>query len=135
MSTPLPLETDPIDLLLGPDNDLVIGTDLQFTTGLTAIAQACRIALQMFQDEWFLDLDAGMPYWQDILGQKPDVAIPAAGMAARDALMSVPGVTDVPILNITFDGSTRKMSIPWQVSTAFGDTQPDTIAARTPGAA
>jgi hypothetical protein len=134
MSTPLPLETDPIDLLLGPDNDLVVTTDLQFTTGLTAIAQACRIALQMFQEEWFLDLDAGMPYWQAILGQKPDVSIPAAGIAARSELMSVPGVIDVPLLDVTYDGPTRKMTIKWQVSTAFGDTQPDVIAPRTPGA-
>ena len=124
----LPLSTNPRDLLLGPDNDLVVTTDLQFAYGIQAVAQSCRIAIQMFAGEWFLNLDAGIPYWQAILGFKPAVAIAAAQIAFRTMLLSVDGVVDVLVLNITFDGATRAMNVQWQVSTALGDTPVDTIA-------
>lgn len=124
----LPLSDEPRDLLLGDDNDLVITTDLQFTKGITAVAQSCRIALQMFAGEWFLDLDAGIPYWDSILAQKPDVAIKAARIAFRSELLTSDGVIDVLKLGVTYDGDTRTMSITWQVLTALGETPVDSIA-------
>lgn len=129
----LPLETDPRDLLLGPNNDLVITTDLQFSTGIAAIAQSCRIALQMFAGEWFLDLDAGIPYWDQILAQKSTVAKTAAAIAFRSELSLVSGVIDVTTLDVEFDGPTRTLTITWQVQTAFGETPVDTIALATSG--
>src|ERR1700690_705374 len=107
-----PLLTAPRDLALDPiTGDLVVGTDLSFTSGLQAVAQSCRIALQLFRGEWFLNLDQGIPYFQSILGQKPSIAIPAARLAFAAALRGVAGVTTVPVLNVTFDGPTRTMTI------------------------
>jgi hypothetical protein len=123
----LPLSTNPRDLLLGPNNDLVVTTDLQFTYGIAAVAQSCRIALQMFAGEWFLNLDAGIPYWQAILGFKPATAIAAAQIAFRQQLLAVDGVLDVLVLNIPYTGTTRTMNVQWQVSTGLGDTPVDTI--------
>lgn len=124
----LPLSDEPRDLLLGLDNDLVITTDLAFTTGIAAVAQSCRIALQMFAGEWFLDLDAGIPYWDSILAQKPDVAIKAARIAFRSELLASDGVIDVTKLVVTYDGSARTMTIVWQVLTELGETPADSIA-------
>lgn len=123
----LPLINDPRDLLLGDDNDLVVTTDLAFTRGAGAIAQSCRIALQMFAGEWFLDLDAGIPYWDSILAQKPGVAVQAARIAFRSELAAVDGVVDITELDVTFDGPTRTMTITWQVLTQFGETPADSI--------
>ena len=65
---PQPLENEPRDLLLDITNDLVIESDdFVFARGIDAVTQSCRIALQMFEEEWFLDLDVGIPYWQNIL--------------------------------------------------------------------
>lgn len=125
---------EPRDLLLGPDNDLVITDDLQFTAGLAAIAQDCRIAMLMFQGEWFLDLDAGIPYWQSILGQKTTVAKKAAAIAIRSALLAVDGVQEVTKLEVSVDVS-RRMKVKWQVRCAFGETPADTIVLRIAGAA
>jgi hypothetical protein len=89
----MPLLTDPIDLLLDDNNDLVFRDgDLVFSTGIEAVVQACRIVMQMFRGEWFLNLDAGLPYWESILGQKPAVAIQAATMYIRRELELVDGV-------------------------------------------
>lgn len=127
----MPLLTDPIDLLLDDDNDLVIEDgDLKFSKGIDAVVQQCRIALQMFQGEWFLDLDAGIPYWQSILGHKPKVAIEAARIFMRGELERVDGVDEVTKLDIVYGGATRTLTVTWQVSTVFGETPADEIELR-----
>ncbi len=128
------LETDPIDLLLDEDNDIVITTDLQFSRGLPAVVQSGRIALQMFQEEWFLDLDAGIPYWTKILGQKPNIASEAARLAFRSTLEEIDSVLGVLQLDVEFDPVTRNMDINWRVRCEFGDTDVDTIAISVGGA-
>jgi hypothetical protein len=122
------LETDPIDLLLDDDNDLVITTDLQFSRGIPAVSQAGRIALQMFQEEWFLDLDVGIPYWAKILGQKPKTAITAARLAFQAALEDIDSVLGILQLDIEYLQETRDLEITWRVRCEFGDTDADTIS-------
>lgn len=129
----LPLAQQPRDLLLGPDNDLVVsGSDLQFSRGVPSVAQSCRIALQMFKEEWFLDLDQGIPYFDAILGAKPTVGIRAATIAFRQALQNVDGVLDILELDVEFV-SARRLDVTFQVRTALGDTVPDTIAVSVGG--
>jgi len=123
----LPLVDEPRDLLLDADGDLVITTDLQWTYGIDAVVQSCRIALQMFQGEWFLDLDAGIPYWDQILGQKPAIAIAVARDEFRRELLTVSGVLEVIRLDVTFNGATRALTVVWQVRTALGETPVDTL--------
>jgi hypothetical protein len=117
----------PRDLLVDNTNDMVVTTDAQWSRGLVAVAQSCRIKLQLFAGEWFLNLDAGVPYWDQILAQKDPVAIKAANIAFRQALLEVDDVLSVTRLDITFDRKTRTMRIVWQVNTVFGETPPDTL--------
>lgn len=122
-----PLENEPRDLLLGPDNDLVITTDLDWARGITAIAQECRIRLMMFRGEWFLDLDAGIPYYDEILGQKPAAAIEVARLELRATLLEIEGVVEVTRLEVAFEPTTRTLTITWQVRTTLGETPVDTL--------
>lgn len=127
----MPLITDPLDVKIGDDNVVVFENgDLVLVSGLDAIVQGCRIVLQMFQGEWFLNLDVGIPYWQSILGQKPAVAIAAARIFFRRELEAVEGVERVTKLDISYTGATRTLSITWQVTTVFGDTPVDEIDLR-----
>src|SRR5687768_16017759 len=104
----MPLETDPIDLLDDDDNKIVFENgDLVFSTGIQAIVQQCRIAMQMFQGEWFLNLDAGLPYWESILGQKPTTAMQAAQIYVRRELELVDGVVEVLKLETIYVRETR----------------------------
>jgi len=128
-----PLTDEPRDLLLNENNDLVIGTDLDFSRGIAAVTQSCRIALQIFLEEWFLDLDIGIPYWQSILGQKPSVAIAAARIFIAQELRAVEGVLDILKLEVSYEPTERKLIINWQVSTGLGDTPVDTIAINVGG--
>ena len=112
------LATDPIDLLLDSDGDMVVDSDLHFSTGAEAVAQGIRIRLQMFKGEWFLDLDTGVPYWDDLLGAKYNEV--RARAAFRDAIVSAPGVDELITLKVTFDGATRTLAVSWEVRCAFG---------------
>jgi hypothetical protein len=127
------LEADPIDWKLDDDNDLII--PLSYTSGIEACLQGIRIRLQLWRGEWFLDLDAGMPYLPTedgavderaaILGQKFDSI--KTRVAVRKEILSTPGVVDVPELRTTFDGPTRTLAIEFRAKTAFGDTDLEVI--------
>lgn len=109
---------DPIDLLLDDEGDLVLTSDLEFSTGLQAVAQGIRIRIQTFKGEWFLDLDHGVPYYQDLLGQKFNEI--KARAAFRTAIITAPGVTELTTLGVTFDRQTRALEVSWEVRSIFG---------------
>jgi hypothetical protein len=64
---------------------------IRLTNTLTEeVIQTLRIGLLLFQGEWFLDPDQGMPYFQTILGQKTPLGI--ISQIFRSAILQVPGV-------------------------------------------
>jgi hypothetical protein len=123
-----PLNTEPRDLLLDATGNLVIENgDLVLVRGIDGVAQSCRIALQMFEEEWFLDLDVGIPYFQEILGHKADVAVRAAAVAFTAELLAVSGVIAVTQMDVEQVPRTRGLKVTWRVRTDLGDTPADTI--------
>lgn len=113
--------TDPIDLKLTATGDLAIGTDLIFTTGIDAVAQGIRIRVLTFRGEWRLNLDSGVPYYQDILGQAFDQA--RAQSAVRAAILGTPNVNSILSLSVSMDESTRTLVVSWTADTVFGVTE------------
>jgi hypothetical protein len=129
------LATDEIDLPLGEYGDLDLDALCrdELTTGADAVRQGCRIALLAFAGEWFADLDDGIPWLPGngvaesdaLLGQAYDELRTRA--AIRTALLGVPGVLAITQLELAFDGPSRALTIPWEVSTTFGDTVGDSL--------
>jgi hypothetical protein len=117
--------TDPVDLLLDDDGDLILISDLMFSTGLNAVAQGIRIRIQSFKGEWFLDLDHGVPYYQDLLGQKFNEV--KARAAFRTAILSAPGVTELTSLEVTFDRASRALNVAWKTRTEFGIVEEELV--------
>lgn len=116
------LVSDKRDLKLDASGNLVVGTDLQWTSGIAGVIQSCRIKLEMFKGEWFLDRTKGISWWEEILGQKPDVAIAAITSEFYEALMGVEDVIEVTKLDIAYDGRTRTIAVSWAVQCQFGNT-------------
>lgn len=112
------------DWELDDDGDLII--PLRYTTGLKATAQGIRIRIQMFKGEWFLDQDLGVPYLESdtvaesdaILGQKFNET--RALNAFRSIIAATPGVESILALAVSFDRSTRTLSVEWRVRSSFG---------------
>lgn len=122
------LESDPIDIALDEDGDLLIDPDVGFVilTGIEGVKQCVQIRLLLFKGEWFLDLDAGVPYYQEILGEKFNESLLRQRLA--EAIKGAPGVKEILSLDVAFTGTTRQVSVTWSIRTVFGDTEPDTLA-------
>ncbi len=111
------------DLELGPNNELVLSAtdgDLVLVTGMKGIGQACKLAILAFKGEWFADLDEGVPWYDEILGQKREEARTRTAM--RDALLGVDGVVKIEKLQLDWDGPTRTLSVAWEVTAVSGQT-------------
>lgn len=133
------LSTDIIDWALDTDGDIEVRQDVSWTTGLTAVMQSCRIAIQMIKGEWFLNDEDGVPYWErpgvpatDALLGRPYNSLKARA-AFREALESIPHVITILSLTVELDKSLRKLHVTWAVRTTFGDTAVETTTAGTTG--
>jgi hypothetical protein len=101
------------DLYIDPTSrDLVISEtgQVRLTDGVPeAAAQRIAISLLMFTGEWFLDLAAGVPYYEEVLIKNPDLDLIRAlfrRKVAEDAY-----VVDVPRCEVTFNNATRALTV------------------------
>lgn len=128
------LDTDPLDLLLDSSGDLVIENgDLGLVRGLDGIAQCIRVAVLLCRGEWFLNLDAGIPYFERdgvapadaILGQIFDEAKTVRTFASE--ISRCPGVDVVTSVAASYLATTRQLQVSWVVRTVLGDTIADSL--------
>ena len=95
------------------------GGDLSLTQDIEAIRQAVQIKCQTFLGECFLDLDAGIPYFQNVLVKSPNTT--AISQIFRDKIESVPGVVSVTRLDLTIDRQQRSLSLSFAANTDLGE--------------
>ena len=89
------------DIYTGDDNDLALVSDAD------QVAQHVKIRLWTYLEEWFLDINAGTPYFQSILGRiyRPQ----EAAAIIRRRILDTPGVDRVE--NFNFSLTNRNLSI------------------------
>lgn len=120
------LATDALDARLDTDGDLYIGPNgPELIRGIDGVAQLVAIAIRLWKGEWFLNLDAGVPWIQEILGKKFDAAL--IRQRLLEAVTKVPGVVEVLKLDVSFNASDRTLTVTHALRTEFGDTEPDTL--------
>jgi hypothetical protein len=80
-----------------------------------AVAQLISQNLKLWQGEWFLDITAGTPWNQSILGKSknPDAYI-------KQAILSVQGVTSLASYSSNYSGVTRALTVSGTVNTLYG---------------
>lgn len=102
------------DLLLDENGDLKISYgDLQLTGDENTVKQRIKLALLTFKGEWFLNEDLGIPYYQEILGQKN--SLDSIKSIFIDAIQRIDGVKELQSLNIKLDDSSRNILIQFAV--------------------
>jgi hypothetical protein len=102
------------------DGDLALtGNRLALVEGQQQIRQALLGRLRVFQGEWFLDVDAGTPWFQRILGKNLN---PRGAEAALKAVIAeTPGVTRLVQFSFNVDPATRQAQVAFEVGTDFGN--------------
>ncbi len=119
------LLNDPISFLLDSDGELDFKAGMAFSSGRAGVAQSIRVRVLLFKGEWFANLDTGLPWHQDILGQKFETT--RVRDAFRTVIATAPGVESIEKLTVSFDGDTRTLTVGWTVLTTFGDTVEDLL--------
>lgn len=103
------------DIYLGPNSVVAVGE------GVDAVVQGLITRLKLFRGEWFLNANAGMPWFQEVFtdgGQD----IRRIESAIRSQINSAPGVLEIISLDVDFSASTRDLSISFNVSTTEGES-------------
>jgi hypothetical protein len=107
-------------LLLDEDYDPILYPQPALTN-LKAVEQCIKTTLLLFQGEWWENLNLGTPMFQTILGNRATpngLQIMSAALSAR--ISSVPYVTAVQDVNITFNPANRLFTYMATVQTSFG---------------
>lgn len=84
------------------------GTANYLVNSSQAVAQIIKTVLGLWQGEWFLALNAGVPWNTQILGRN---AAPLAVMVIRTAILNVSGVVSIGNLSFNYDAATRTVTI------------------------
>ena len=107
-----------LDLLLDDNGVVLRGGDWAFAIDREGIQQRISQVLKTIAGEWFLDLDYGLPYFEQILIKNPN--LPAVQDLFRRALLSVKGVSSVERLTLSLDTTSRTLAVSWVVLTDLG---------------
>ena len=102
------------DLLLSKDHDLVIDKfDLQLTNDKQLVKQRIRQALLAFKGDWFLNTSLGIPYYEEIVGQKNSIDTVKAIFI--ETIKKVDGVKDLVEFNINLENQSQSLNITFTV--------------------
>jgi hypothetical protein len=122
------------DIALDDNGDwLIQNGDLQLIGDDPGIIQSVTIALKFALGEWFLNLAAGVPYYQNVFVKNPDPNLLKS--IFTDTILAVPGITAMVSLDLTIDPSTRTLFLDWQATSALsGLTVGNSTTQAFPGA-
>ena len=99
--------------------DLVIeNADLVLTVGSDAVRQHLLQRLRTFMGEWFLNLDARLPYFQDILIKDPNLN--AIDGVIKNVIIDTPGVLELLSFEMDYDSSTQALVLTFSVQVSDG---------------
>lgn len=104
----------PITLLLTPDGELDLTAGLRWTRTLKEYTtQKLRSRLRFFLGEWFLDQRLGVPYFEQVFIENPDISLLTT--LYRRIIIGTVGVGAIEKLNLRFDRKARTLFVTFTV--------------------
>lgn len=101
------------------DGDYSFGNgQADFIEEIEALKQSCLTRLRQFKGEWFLNEDDGTD-WQKLLANRYQQN--ELMNLIKQRLLTVTGVSSVPVLNVEFDNQSRYANIEATISTIYGE--------------
>jgi len=108
-----------LDLKLDNNGDLdIVNYDAVIIDDLDQIVQNCAIRLRFFLGEWFLNIQAGIPYYQDFFIKAPN-QIRVESVLKQEILDTV-GITELTSFDSDFSSSLRKFSVSFSAESEEG---------------
>lgn len=114
--------------ILTSDDDYSFGNgQLDFYNNVpAAVGQAVETRLLLFLGEWYLDITAGTPYFQGVLGKhsqaEADATIQQVALGTTTDDGTTIAVTDLSSYLSTIDPDTRAMDVELAIDTIYGPT-------------
>ncbi len=109
-----------IDLKLDENGDLdVSSADLHFVTDGEQVVQRCQIRLRTFFGEVPLNTQAGVTWFEDILGVKP-IDLNRAEAVLRDQILKDAEIESIESFAMDYENATRKMTLNFSVISIYG---------------
>lgn len=108
------------DLLLDPEtHDLrLVNFDLAFADGIDQVAQNLGIRLRFILGEWFLDITAGVPYYESFFVKSPNrINIESI---LKNEILNTTGVGEILQFSSDFDNISRNFKVNFKALSDFG---------------
>ena len=102
------------------ESDLVISSGtLSVVTGSEEVRQRVLIALRHYWQEYFLNVPAGLPWYEFILGSKDKQTVDAL---LRAAILAVPGVDSIVNFQVVYPSNStpRQLEVYADIETIYG---------------
>ncbi len=108
------------DIKLNDNNDIAIeNNDIVFITSIDEVRQRLLENLNTFKGEWFLDLEMGIPYYQDI--SKKNIDLNVIESVFKDAILDSPGVLELLDFSLDIDNSSRQLDVNFTARASEGE--------------
>lgn len=114
--TALILKSDPASKDIAIENNNFV-----LQQGNASLPQKIREKLLLFRNEWFLNSEIGLPFFELIAGQK-QIPFPSRKFFV-DIIKSVDGVIDVPQINMSIDRKTRTLKVDFIAKISDGNLE------------
>lgn len=104
---------------LDPSGDMVLGHGSSdfYQNSPDGVAQCVKTRLALWRGQWFIDIDEGTPWIQQILGHRS-----AVEAVLRERINQTPGVKAITSMETIFDPEERRMTVTVEIDTHFGQT-------------
>ena len=105
---------------LDSNNDLVIeGGQLKLVSDGAEVVQHVKTRLLFYLEEWFLNLQAGTPYFQQIFTKPVNLANIESIIKSR--ILNTPEVKTLLEFSMDYEGdSVRKLNVSFSAETSYG---------------
>lgn len=104
---------------LDVNHDRTFGQGLSnIAVGAEAVAQRVKTRLYLLLGEWFLDIEAGVPYLQRITTKPSDLFYTESVL--RRTILGTEDVSRITSFDMTYNGTTRRLNIATTVTTIYG---------------
>ena len=104
--------------------DLIfVGGDLVLNAALESIRQNLQSRISFFLGEWFLDVDDGLPYYQEVLKKNPDPVV--LDGVFKFVILATPGVLGLDEFDMSLDTSAREFKLSFKARCTDGVIQFD----------